>query len=65
MRISQQMNLSEEYVELITRLLAQGQKYGVSLNPIDSLNAARYGPEIKAEEIELITTAEQLAMQSK
>ena len=57
------MNLSEEYIELITRFLNKGQKHGVVLNQVDALvNAARYGPEIKQSEIDLIKSTAQKAI---
>lgn len=56
------MNLSIEYVELMTRLLSEGQKHGAT-NPIEALiNAARYGPEIKQSEIDLINTTAEKAL---
>jgi len=49
------MNLSEEYVELMTRLLNEGQKHGVNVDPVEALIlAACYGPEIKQSELDLI-----------
>ena len=54
------MNLSEEYIELMKRLLGEGQKHGVNVDPIEALIlAACYGPEIKQSELDLIqSTAE-------
>lgn len=49
------MNLSEEYFELMTRLLEEGEKYGINVNPVEALIlAACYGPEITQAEIDLI-----------
>ena len=60
------MNLSEEYIELMTRLLSEGQKHGLVTNQFDALvNAARYGPEIKQSEIDLIKSTAQKVLEEK
>ena len=57
------MNLSEEYIELMTRFIQEGQKHGAT-NQVEALIlAACYGPEITQAELDLVNGSTLKAME--